>query len=111
LGISNSVQRLAFDERRIKFLPEYAYGGRTKLPQKLEKRRASPGDHESPGNEKNPSTADAEVYGRITKSKPSGDGPPIGNEALDAHLSFRINSIEKRPHTVEVLFAGTHSDM
>ena len=102
---------LALDERRVKFLPEYAYGGRTKLLPKPEKKKVSPGDHESPSKGTKPSTRDADARDPITESEPSGDRAPIDNKVLGARLSSKIKSVEKRPHTVEVWFAGTHSDM
>ena len=54
---------LALDERRVNFLPEYAYGGSSKADQE-----------ESPDQDVKDSTG-------------------------------------KQPHTLEVWFAGTHSDM
>jgi hypothetical protein len=102
---------LALDERRVKFLPEFAYGGSTKPPPKLEKEKASPGDHESGSNDRNTFTRDADVHDITTRSKPSDDEPPIDDEALDVRSSAGIKSIENHPQTIEVWFAGTHSDM
>ena len=65
---------LALDERRVKFLPEYAYGGSSKWP----------GSSEPPEPETHPS--DHANKSRGTKAK-------------------------VRPQTLEVWFAGTHSDM
>jgi hypothetical protein len=42
---------LALDERRVKFLPEYAYGGSTTPPAKPED-EDSPGNREPPPNDK-----------------------------------------------------------
>ena len=65
---------LALDERRVKFLPEYAYGGIAKPHSNSEPEKEAP--------------------------RPSERGK---NAATSAML--------KRPHTLEVWFAGTHSDM
>ena len=65
---------LALDEQRVKFLPEYAYGGSSKRP----------GSSEPPEPETHPS--DHGNKSRGTKAK-------------------------VRPQTLEVWFAGTHSDM
>ena len=67
---------LALDERRVKFLPEYAYGG-TSQPKTVaqDTKNAAPGP--IPKEPKNLSS----------------DGP------------------DERPQTLEVWFAGTHSDM
>ncbi len=65
---------LALDERRVKFLPEYAYGGRASLH---------------------------------TNSEPNKEDPqPSERQKTDA-----TSASSKRPHTLEVWFAGTHSDM
>jgi hypothetical protein len=101
---------LALDERRVKFLPEYAYGGSATPPTKPEDKRASPINHESPHDDhKSPSPEDAD--GPITNNEPSDDRPPVDNEVMDPRSSARIKSLENRPHTIEVWFAGTHSDM
>ncbi|KJA24886.1 hypothetical protein HYPSUDRAFT_452805, partial [Hypholoma sublateritium FD-334 SS-4] len=69
---------LALDERRVKFLPEYAYGGSTKPP-----------PTQKP--EMNPST----------------------NPASENNIrpDPTTNPVEVHPHTLEVWFAGTHSDI
>ena len=71
---------LALDERRVKFLPEYAYGG-TSLPPTKENDNAS-------GNVE--------------------DGLVTQDTAVD-HSSKELR--RTLPHTKEVWFAGTHSDM
>jgi hypothetical protein len=80
---------LALDERRVKFLPEYAYGS-TSLPpssildpqQATTKEPVSDSLREQTAND---NTAN------IAQDTPS---PKVSN-----------------PHTLEVWFAGTHSDM
>ncbi|KJA27642.1 hypothetical protein HYPSUDRAFT_197834 [Hypholoma sublateritium FD-334 SS-4] len=67
---------LALDERRVKFLPEYAYGGSTKPPEDS------------------------------AHIKPSTRPSESSNKPLDSSVT-----ITKRPHTLEVWFAGTHSDI
>ncbi|KIM35808.1 hypothetical protein M413DRAFT_32265 [Hebeloma cylindrosporum] len=66
---------LALDERRVKFLPEYAYGG-SAIPS--------------------------------TKSETSAGI----RESTAKHTSTNaVKSTSNRPHTIEVWFAGTHSDI
>ncbi len=68
---------LALDERRVKFLPEYAYGGSVRPSANSQKDKTSTGRR--------------------------GESESCNNEAG--------NLVSKRPHTLEVWFAGTHSDM
>jgi hypothetical protein len=82
---------LALDERRVKFLPEYAYGGQAKPRAKSENKNTSLVDHEPPTKDNDPSTGNEDV----------DDRSQLGNsKKLGSH-----------PHTMEVWFAGTHSDM
>ena len=92
---------LALDERRVKFLPEYAYGGTAKPPAKPKNKKASP-VIQSLGD--NPPTGDAD--GPSANDEPSDDR--IDN---DARSMSKKESTENRPHTIEVWFAGTHSDI
>jgi hypothetical protein len=94
---------LALDERRVKFLPEYAYGGTTLPPS---------------ATEKGTNTSRANYKQRRKNNSLNGDGnelsediPPIDNEAKDDHLQATMKSTGKPPHAMEVWFAGTHSDM
>ena len=101
---------LALDERRVKFLPEYAYGGSATPPTKPEDKKGSPINHAPPHNDHNPSSGDAD--GPIYNKELSDDRPPpVDNEAMDPHSSARIKSMEDHPQTKEVWFAGTHSDV
>jgi len=68
---------LALDEKRVKFLPEYAYGGRAE------------------GETQNTNNDDS----RIPKEKVVPD------------FLGKKDSSPRRPQTLEVWFAGTHSDM
>ena len=84
---------LALDERRVKFLPEYAYGGSSKDPLKLEDK-----------NSVHFSDSDLE---RESQDKAS----PISNkETIDSSQTTKETTGD-RPQTLEVWFAGTHSDM
>ena len=84
---------LALDERRVKFSPEYAYGGSA---------------------DKNPSSVDQEP-------SEQGNNPSTKNESettKDISPSDEVDHLEgvnkvtvKHPQTLEVWFAGTHSDM
>ena len=65
---------LALDERRVKFLPEYAYGGSAMPPP------SSGPEHQA--------------HGSLEHGKKSA-----------------ISAASEPPHTLEVWFAGTHSDM
>lgn len=79
---------LALDERRVKFLPEYAYGGRTFC-----------GDHPNGVKESTP----------ITVAEKVEDKPPQIED--DASPQVGIQLTGSRLQTKEVWFAGTHSDM
>ena len=72
---------LALDEKRVKFLPEYAYGG-TSLP---------------PTTAEEKDNTISNVENELGAQYTAVNG---GNE-----------SARKLPHTKEVWFAGTHSDM
>ena len=101
---------LALDERRVKFLPEYAYGG-TSTPSvaKIIDNSGSPVNIEPPQKD-NMTTGDAD--GPIANNKPSNEGSPIDKEAIDDECwATKVKSTSRRPHTMEVWFAGTHSDM
>jgi hypothetical protein len=96
---------LALDERRVKFLPEYAYGGSATCPTKPEDKKASPVNHESTHNDNSPSTMSKDDL--IIIEEPSDSRPPTDVD----RSQVRIKPTEKHPHTIEVWFAGTHSDM
>ena len=87
---------LALDERRVKFLPEYAYGG-SATDAKQGNKNASSANHGSSEKGNNSST------------KNEGETPEdiIPNDAIDR--SQGMNKVH--PQTLEVWFAGTHSDM
>ena len=84
---------LALDERRVKFLPEYAYGGASEDPAKLDN--------------KNSSLASESEF---EKGFP-GNTPPTSNENAVGRSQTNRESTRDRPQTLEVWFAGTHSDM
>ena len=84
---------LALDERRVKFLPEYAYGGSAKS----DNENPSSANHRSSENCNNSSTRNE---GETTKGISPSDG---------VDRSQGMNKVH--PHTLEVWFAGTHSDM
>jgi len=100
---------LALDERRVKYLPEYAYGGTTKPSEKLGEEVASPVDPQPPCDDKDSPTGEADSP--TANNEPSDQILSTDNESLDAQSTSKIKSTENRPHTVEVWFAGTHSDM
>ena len=91
---------LALDERRIKFLPEYAYGGTAEPLAKLE------GSHASPVTPEYHTDSSGSEESTILDDKRS----PINSvETVDDPAQAGIKG--KPPHTMEVWFAGTHSDM
>ena len=51
---------LALDQRRVKFLPEYAYGGIATPPEKPEDKKISFVNPQSPHDDENPSTRDTD---------------------------------------------------
>jgi Uncharacterized alpha/beta hydrolase domain (DUF2235) len=87
---------LALDERRVKFLPEYAYGGAATRPKNAENNKGSPINHESSHNGHNLFSGD--TYDPIANKELSDDRPPIDNKATDSHSSARRKSMENRPH-------------
>ncbi|KJA23435.1 hypothetical protein HYPSUDRAFT_137760, partial [Hypholoma sublateritium FD-334 SS-4] len=87
---------LALDERRVKFLPEYAYGGSTIPPAIPETKRSRTWKFWKPRPQLNAGA------GEIKENPDSTTVPSqIPTE----------NPGKKRPHTLEVWFAGTHSDI
>ena len=86
---------LALDERRVKFLPEYAYGGRA-----MEGQPEKSGD--TPQNR-----APGESGDMSQKEKPKESEDSIQKETPNE----TPNDLKVPPHTLEVWFAGTHSDM
>jgi len=92
-------QALALDERRLKFLPEYAYGGRATEPhpQKLE---------HCPPSDRNLCSRLRSWYSRTTRP-PAVGGKPSDKKADRSQIE---SGVEHR-HTAEVWFVGTHSDM
>jgi len=81
---------LALDERRVKFLPEYAYGGATEPP------RTSQGDNQ-----------DRRFW--LGDGAPDKSQPTRTENAID--YSKDGKEMTEEPQTLEVWFAGTHSDM
>jgi hypothetical protein len=94
---------LALDERRVKFLPEYAHGVGTAKPENKGVSTISNG------------------LNYINVLSPKNEDPPIVNHrSLDKNLPTKdqdaanhqqVRTVLKCPHTLEVWFAGTHSDM
>ena len=98
---------LALDERRVKFLPEYAYGGTTLPPGATE--NASPIDDEPRRKDNDPPGVNGDRP--IANNEPSDNIPPVDDEAMGGPSQARLKSTGNPPHTMEVWFAGTHSDM
>ena len=84
---------LALDERRVKFLPEYAYGGSASCTKP---------------DVKKPSSADQESSEQGNNRSTRNEG--VTTDKID--FSRGMNKARVRhPHTLEVWFGGTHSDM
>jgi Uncharacterized alpha/beta hydrolase domain (DUF2235) len=79
---------LALDERRVKFLPEYAYGGTTMPPPQPENMDTS-----------------------NVSDKSSAKSQPPKNKDAAGDFQDRKKSARNLAHTKEVWFAGTHSDV
>ncbi|PPQ69959.1 hypothetical protein CVT26_013295 [Gymnopilus dilepis] len=102
---------LALDERRVKFLPEYAYGGST----------LGPGGQEETETDPNPCShllrEDEALSGKpnsVVDLKTTADSPIIGTNDSNAVAtgSKTVQPPKRRRQQVkEVWFAGTHSDI
>ena len=90
---------LALDERRVKFLPEYAYRGSATSSNPDDKNPPSV-NHRSSEKGTNPSTRDEGET--TTNTSPSDE--------VDRSQGMNRERV-KHPQTLEVWFAGTHSDM
>src|SRR6188768_644951 len=84
---------LALDERRVKFLPEYAYGGKTT-------------------HGKNATTDAPSAVKLPDKEHPPSDNIPVSpiKKKAGGIPKAKKKDIVKHEHTLEVWFAGTHSD-
>ena len=100
---------LALDERRVKFLPEYAYGGSATPPTRPEDKKVLPVNHKYTHNDISPSTRSEDDC--IVAKGPSGNDPTADTEAIANRSQVGKESMATPPHTIEVWFAGTHSDM
>ena len=82
--------------------------GRPRPPQNLRVRHLH---HESPHNNHNPSSGNADAPITDNEGSDHDDSPPAENEGMNAHSPSKAKSMENHPQTREVWFAGTHSDM
>ena len=90
---------LALDERRVKFLPEYAYGGLA---------TGTKPDDENPSSVNHRSSETCNNLSTKNEGETTEDISPSGG----VDRSQGINKVTgKHPQTLEVWFAGTHSDM
>jgi len=87
---------LALDERRVRFLPEYAYGGTSIAREENDGMNMTAIGYES--------SATKIIEGEEDKLLQTKDGAPGQSQTA-------IKLTGKRPQTMEVWFAGTHSDM
>lgn len=117
---------LALDERRVKFLPEYAYEGSSLLDSRAanaddatgnrfntNRDEVLPGIHSRMKHVASLSRAPALNEGHV-RSLPQytheGSSLPDENNKVEEETRNRSNTT-LIPHTKEVWFAGTHSDM
>jgi hypothetical protein len=100
---------LALDERRVKFLPEYAYGGSAKPPPKPKDKKGSTTKQHLSEKDRHFSTSDEEA--EAAEDDSTGDIPAIENANVGNSSQVREMAAETPPHTLEVWFPGTHSDM
>lgn len=100
---------LALDERRVKFLPEYAYGGMAKPFAKPEGNQAPLVTRDY--LRKNSTGGEVENIILDNELPDSDNGSSINKEPLDDPPQASMKLKGKPPHTMEVWFAGTHSDM
>jgi len=99
---------LALDERRVKFSPEYAYGGSAKSRAKSHDLKPPKTKENAAEKDRNlPATSEDNVTSTAT---PQDCVPPTRNNNADGS-KVGPKSTENSPHTLEVWFAGTHSDM
>jgi hypothetical protein len=82
---------LALDERRVKFLPEYTYGGTAMGPTKSEDKKPSPINHESRTITIIPFRGRG-CSDHQRRTSDHDDRPPADNEGVNAHSPSRIKS-------------------
>ena len=90
---------LALDECRVKFLPEYAYGG-SATGAKPDFKKPSSVDQESSEQGNNP----------FTRNEGVANKDIFGNDKVDFSRGMNKARVQ-HPQTLEVWFGGTHSDM
>ena len=107
---------LALDERRVKFLPEYAHGGVTTVPEMAGAEKNTPPEGIATEDTSPPSPSES-VHTRNPPSSVSVPTiyPPSSSESVPTIYPSSFESLKEAatpaPHTKEVWFAGTHSDM
>lgn len=93
-------QALALDERRVKFIPEYAYGATTLRPKDhptmTKEQPATPKDQPATPKDQPATTTD-----QPTTTKDPSEVKKVQLKIAKAQL----------PHTKEVWFVGSHADM
>jgi hypothetical protein len=99
---------LALDERRVKFSPEYAYGGSAKS--RAESNEQKPQEFKQNPVEKGLNPPARSEDDASSTAAPKDYVPPTQNNNADGS-KVGSKSTENSPHTLEVWFAGTHSDM
>ncbi|PPQ69955.1 hypothetical protein CVT26_013291 [Gymnopilus dilepis] len=115
---------LALDERRVKFLPEYAYGGSTLGTQGREEMERHSNDtkqgtglqnaeeslDKSSVFDLNSSSMNSRIDDEATKTTDSRTD--VGaSKTLHSDLKTEQTSVRRRQQVKEVWFAGTHSDI
>ncbi|KDR76655.1 hypothetical protein GALMADRAFT_139557 [Galerina marginata CBS 339.88] len=101
---------LALDERRVKFLPEYANGGSgPPPPAKSEEMGCSPIDQSAMEETKHSPTFNEE--GTSFEDTAASNAAPARDFGVVGGSQIEEKSTEAPPQTLEVWFAGTHSDI
>jgi hypothetical protein len=93
---------LALDERRVKFLPEYAYGGTSNDRAKADTMNMTTISRESSA---------MQAMEIVEKDAGDGDRVPQTKDGGPGRSQAAAKLAGIRPQTMEVWFAGTHSDM
>ncbi|KAI0311851.1 hypothetical protein OF83DRAFT_1287291 [Amylostereum chailletii] len=100
---------MALDERRVKFLPEYAYGG-TSLSAAEQGEQPSADVAQRPADAPNTIDETAEAVTSAVDVEATGEVIPAG-KTTGKTTDETASATNRYIHTKEVWFAGTHSDI
>ena len=100
---------LALDERRVKFLPEYVYEG-SSLPDSEGGADEESGADDGSGARDESGADDGSSAGDESRADDENGTVNEDESGVDGERRQRVRQ-DNLPHTKEVWFAGTHSDM